>query len=258
MANSNYWVKLYHEILDDPKMGRLSDRLYRRVIELFLVAGEYQKEGLLPKPSDVAWRLHINEHELLSDLQDLADLGIVHLDNGKWIVTKFAERQAPMTSTERVQRFRDSKTKSFYHSNDDETMRYSKRNDTLTDKIRKDKIRKEKNTDNKEPKNLFDQCKTIYETKKGMLVTDGRAFSLMIKEFEKQGVEPADYADAIDAMDADPKYNGTKPTSYQSWAIGYADKRLHPHKYSKDKKIREEAEKLDPETYKNSWGSMAK
>ncbi len=23
--SSNYWIKLYHEILDDPKMGRLFD-----------------------------------------------------------------------------------------------------------------------------------------------------------------------------------------------------------------------------------------
>ena len=23
---SRYWIKLYHEILDDPKMGRLTDR----------------------------------------------------------------------------------------------------------------------------------------------------------------------------------------------------------------------------------------
>ena len=28
-----YWIKLYHEILDDPKMGRLSDRTWRRTNE---------------------------------------------------------------------------------------------------------------------------------------------------------------------------------------------------------------------------------
>jgi len=40
---SKLWIKLYHEILDDPKMCKLSDRLYRRVMELFLLAGETNK-----------------------------------------------------------------------------------------------------------------------------------------------------------------------------------------------------------------------
>ena len=37
---SKYWIKLYHEVLDDPKMARLPDRLYRRCIEVFLLAGK--------------------------------------------------------------------------------------------------------------------------------------------------------------------------------------------------------------------------
>lgn len=45
---SKYWIKLYHEILDDHKMGRLPDRLWRRVIELILLAGEQDDEGLHP------------------------------------------------------------------------------------------------------------------------------------------------------------------------------------------------------------------
>ena len=69
---------------------------------------------------------------------------------------------------------------------------------------------------------LFDACKSAYETKKGLLVTDGRAFTEMINEFEQKGVTVNDYISAIDAMDADQKYKGSKPTSYKKWAIGYA------------------------------------
>jgi len=36
----NYWIKLYIEILHDAKMGAMSDRLWRRTIEMFLLAGE--------------------------------------------------------------------------------------------------------------------------------------------------------------------------------------------------------------------------
>jgi DNA-binding MarR family transcriptional regulator len=69
---------------------------------------------------------------------------------------------------------------------------------------------------------LFDQCRQIYETKKGRLVTDGRGFALMIEQFKAAGVSAEDYEAAIDAMDADDRYTGHKPTSYQKWALNYA------------------------------------
>lgn len=77
---------------------------------------------------------------------------------------------------------------------------------------------------------LFEDCKNIYETKKGQLVTDPQAFTQMINNFKTHDVTPEDYAYAIDAMDADPKYNGSKPTSYEKWAIGYAKQRQNPVK----------------------------
>ena len=86
-------------------------------------------------------------------------------------------------------------------------------------KLSKDNIKSMPQTD------LFDACKSAYETKKGLLVTDGRAFTEMINEFEQKGVTISDYISAIDAMDADPKYKGSKPTSYKKWAIGYAEDR---------------------------------
>ena len=60
---SKYWIKLYHEILDDPKMGRLPDALFRRAIEFFLIAGERGREGDLPPLADIAWRLRADEIE---------------------------------------------------------------------------------------------------------------------------------------------------------------------------------------------------
>ena len=77
---------------------------------------------------------------------------------------------------------------------------------------------------------LFEDCKVIYETKKGGLVTDMAGFSSMINDFKKSGVVPQDYIDAIDAMDADPDYTGAKPTSYKKWTINNAQRRLNPRK----------------------------
>ena len=74
---SNYWIKLYHEILDDPKMGRLPDSLWRRVTELFLLAGDADENGYLPCVESMAWRLRIDENVLIAELEQLADVGIV-------------------------------------------------------------------------------------------------------------------------------------------------------------------------------------
>lgn len=113
---SRYWIKFYIEILDDPKMGRLSDRLWRRASELFLLAGENGDDGALPSFSDMAWRLRLNEAELLKDLQELEDIGIV-VFNEHWHVTNFAKRSP--TTESRWQRLRRK-----IFNRDDNTCRY--------------------------------------------------------------------------------------------------------------------------------------
>jgi len=109
---SKYWIKLYIEILDDPKMGRLTDNLYRRVIELFLLAGETHEGGYLPKVDDMAWRLRSGS-ELSGELEAIAETGIIAYDpdRDQYLVAKFTERQDASTDAERkqYQRSRDRK-----------------------------------------------------------------------------------------------------------------------------------------------------
>lgn len=117
---SNYWIKLYHEILEDPKMGRLPDRTWRRAIEIFLLAGETNGKGILPPLSDIAWRLRTTEAEVMEDLEALAAADIVKLNGNRWHVINFAKRQAATGNTERQQQWRDRQRKSQYY-NDGET-----------------------------------------------------------------------------------------------------------------------------------------
>jgi hypothetical protein len=37
--STKFWIKLNIEILDDLKMGRLANHMWRRAVELFLLAG---------------------------------------------------------------------------------------------------------------------------------------------------------------------------------------------------------------------------
>jgi hypothetical protein len=105
-VKSKFWIKLYHEILDDPKMGSLEDRLWRRVVELFLLAGDFDEEGRLPALEWMAWRLRRTSEELESDLVEIAKAGIVENRGGFWWVSNFAERQAAESSAERAKRWR--------------------------------------------------------------------------------------------------------------------------------------------------------
>lgn len=135
---SKYWIKLYHEILDDPKMGMLSDRLYRRTIELFLMAGELDQNGNLPDVKSIAWRLRVSEDEMLNDLNKLAKVNIVTFD-GNWIVTKFSDRQSAMSNAERINRYRNVKQSCNENCNENVTNRYTDIDidkDIDTDKIR--------------------------------------------------------------------------------------------------------------------------
>ena len=115
---SKYWIKLYHEILDDPKMGRLPDNLWRRTTELFLIAGDLDAEGYLPSVGDMAWRLRLDEDALESELQELAAVSIVEQRDGQWLVTNFAKRQAPVDNAERQSRYRNRKRKELYSDNE--------------------------------------------------------------------------------------------------------------------------------------------
>jgi DnaD/phage-associated family protein len=152
-----FWIKLFIEILDDPKMGRLPNHLWRRAVELFLLAGRQGNDGTLPPVEEMVWILRLSEDKLLEDLHGLAEVGVVHActcatpfvprtpatrrcetagtgeaQPGVWVVTNFAKRQAAIPVAERVRRSRirdDPTTKRSSSGNDDVTNRYKECNE---------------------------------------------------------------------------------------------------------------------------------
>jgi DnaD/phage-associated family protein len=160
---SKYWIKLYIEILDDPKMGMMADRLFRRTIQLFLLAGDLNGSGELPSIDDMSWRLRLRTEELETDLADLASAGIVHKSDGVWIVTKFEERQAPVSDAERMRRYRERKQKSLYYGYEDVTNRnVDTESDTESDTDSKTETTTSSSRD-------FGQLTTAYEHNMGVL-----------------------------------------------------------------------------------------
>ena len=133
---SKYWIKLYHEILHDPKMARLPDRLWRRAIELFLMAGETGDGGELPDIADMAWTLRVDQMELADDLAKLAKIGVLTESPDGWVVTKFAVRQAATSDAKRMAQWRERNRKAQYEGDESVTELVTNRNaepDTDTD-----------------------------------------------------------------------------------------------------------------------------
>ena len=151
MAPSYYWIKMYHEVLHDPKMGRLSDHLWRRFFEFCLIAGETDDGGNLPLIGDMAWTLRTTPGDLEADLHLLAENGLVHLIGENWVVTKFADRQAPLSPAERKARQRKRDKQRDYYRDEPVTQDVTNRDtdtDTDTDTDQK-KIQRQRQTTDK-------------------------------------------------------------------------------------------------------------
>jgi hypothetical protein len=104
---SRYYEKIWHEILDDPKLGPLADSLKWRFVALILAAGQHNRGGELPPLPDLAWRLRVSEEQLRTELPTLAQRELIELmPNGRWFVTNYTKRQAAMSPAERVRRHR--------------------------------------------------------------------------------------------------------------------------------------------------------
>jgi hypothetical protein len=103
----NYWIKLYMDILDDSKMAILPDSLWRKVVELFLLAGRYNQGGDLPSTDHLAWDLRLISTALETDLIDIEKTGIIKKTETGWLVVSYAKRQAPTPHIKRQQAYRD-------------------------------------------------------------------------------------------------------------------------------------------------------
>ena len=96
-------------------MATMSDHLWRRTIELFLVAGKANAGGNIPNTKEIAWYLRTNEEALLADLEAIASLGIISKTESGWVVNKFNIRQAASTSTERSRECRKKEKREQYY-----------------------------------------------------------------------------------------------------------------------------------------------
>jgi len=128
---TDYWMKLYIEILDDPKMATLPDRIWRRIIEIFLIAKKLGKNGHLPDTRQIAWMLRMSPDELESDMSQITQTGVIMREVNGWYIPKFTKRQAASTEAERKRAQRDRERNSQYIGDN-----VTKRDASVTDIVR--------------------------------------------------------------------------------------------------------------------------
>jgi len=107
------WLRLYTEILNDPKVQRLPDSLFRAYINFLCIAKEYSDNGVLPPKKDIAFFLRCPENSVKKLCDGLKNSGLLDLVNEGYSVHGWNNRQyesdGDPTRYSRVKRFRDNK-----------------------------------------------------------------------------------------------------------------------------------------------------
>ena len=100
------WFRMYDAALDDPKVQRLNDRLFRGWVNLLCLAN--RAGGKLPSDyRDIAFALRCQEGQARETLQALISAGLIDTLETGYEPHNWPERQFKSdVSTERVKRFR--------------------------------------------------------------------------------------------------------------------------------------------------------
>lgn len=191
---ADYWLKLYIEILDDPKMATMPDRVWRRTIELFLVAKRMNKDGHLPDTRQVAWLLRMSADELEHDLRQIASTGIIEQEVGGWFIPNFSKRQAAVGDAERKAQERARKQSQQYY--DDVTSQ--SRNVTQRTEDRRQSTEAETETKAEAEQSARDPFSTMQSTIERLTGYPANPKDMAsIEEFVKTGVIEADIKAAV-------------------------------------------------------------
>jgi len=99
------WFRLYDDVLNDPKVQRLSGDTFKFWINMLCIASK--NGGVLPSIEDMAFALRVSNDVCTSLIDELKTCGLI--DGGKRLVPHGWEKRQYKsdTSTDRVKRFRE-------------------------------------------------------------------------------------------------------------------------------------------------------
>ncbi len=102
------WFRMYSEVLDDPKVQRLTPESFKAWINLLCLAAKH--DGQLAGVADIAFALRIDEQQTITIIKDLTDAGLIDKAKGCYTPHNWSGRQYKSdVSNERVKRHRNAK-----------------------------------------------------------------------------------------------------------------------------------------------------
>jgi hypothetical protein len=87
------WFRLYHDLIDDPKVQRLEGRVFKVWINLLCLASRSDPRGVLPDHGDLAFALRIEEEEAEETIRLLLDKGLLEEVDGALMPHNWDGRQ---------------------------------------------------------------------------------------------------------------------------------------------------------------------
>jgi hypothetical protein len=125
------WFRFYDSVLDDPKVQRLADHLFRGWVNVLCLASK--NGGILPSIPDIAFALRIPDDQADSLIQALLDAGLLEDDGDELVVHNWSERQfLDRTNAQRQKRFRERHKAKTDVKTDRNAVTNAKRNVTVT------------------------------------------------------------------------------------------------------------------------------
>ena len=101
------WLRLYDEVLDDPKVQQLTPAMFKHWINLLCLANKGTPRGTLPSINSIAFRLRMSEQKAESIVNDFLALGLIELQESVMIPHNWGTRQrASDDVAERVRKHR--------------------------------------------------------------------------------------------------------------------------------------------------------
>ena len=102
------WFRFYNEIVDDPKVARMSDRQFRCFSYLLCVANSSDERGSINLSiEEIAWRIRFTPEEVQDTISLLVELSIISNSENHYEFINWKKRQFPSDNVaERVKRFR--------------------------------------------------------------------------------------------------------------------------------------------------------
>lgn len=103
------WFRLYDDLVDDPKIQRLSGETVKALLNLWCLAS--QNDGLLPAADDIAFKLRMKPSKVEQLLSVLGECGLIDSDEvglrpHNWNGRQFKSDTKDETAAERMRRYR--------------------------------------------------------------------------------------------------------------------------------------------------------